>query len=151
MLERALSMVLSLLNRLDDDHGDPPPEVYGCRNCGLIYDPQCYRHSNEPPRSGRQWGHCPVCSERAVEFLGPLPDVVPARLGVFLIDVEGDSQGPYQTAAAAHEALWSWFNRKRLHGSCKEEDRQESKVIRLVPKGGFCPHQESGTEGKEGN
>lgn len=158
MLERALSTVLNLLNRLDDEHEEPVPEVFGCRNCGLIYDPQLYHHSNVAQREDRQWGFCPVCCARQVELLGPLPHTIENAKGFFLLDEEGESQGPFETATATHAALWDWFNRKSDHGNCEEKEgggeetiRQEGKVIRLVTQNGVYQDGEKGDDQGEGD
>ena len=141
MLERALSMALSLLNRLDDEREEESREVFGCRNCGLIYDPQLYHHSDTVQREDRQWYFCPVCKSDGVELLGALPSTVENEKGVFLVGEEGDCLGPYNNETEAHEALWPWFDRKKTNGTCEKESGQpalgqEGKVIKLVCKGG---------------
>lgn len=140
MLERALSTVLNLLNRLDDEHADPAPEVFGCRACGLIYDPSVYRHSGQDGtrrnETARPWNFCPECGEQGVELLGPLPHSVENADGFFLIAEDGESQGPYPSESGASDALWDWFNRRqhaKEEGS--KETSREGQVIRLV-KGG---------------
>lgn len=139
MLERALSTALNLLNRLDDESDEPQPEVFGCRSCSLIYYPRCYHYSPESIPKRRDppaWSLCPVCNERSMEALGPVPDFVESEKGVFLLDNEGDILGPYYSRAGAQLALWDWFDRKRQHGNRKEESSQEGKVVRLVSKEG---------------
>lgn len=155
MLERAQSTVLSLLNRLDDEREDEAPEVYGCRNCGLIYDPQLYHYSDVVQRADQQWSYCPVCNAHGMELLGPLPSTIESPQGTYLLDEAGDTLGPF-TDTPASDRLWDWFNRKK-NGNCEKEEegdqeafRQEGKVIQLVGKGGVYSEGKSQTEEGEG-
>lgn len=144
MLERVQSTVLSLLNRLDDEHEEANPEVYGCRNCGLIYDPHLYHYSDVVQREDRQWDYCPVCSTQGMELLGPLPSTIESPSGFYLVDEEGDCIGPFDHSSS--DQLWKWFDRNNEHGNCEKESGKEKgdqkacghkgKVIQLIGKGG---------------
>lgn len=139
MLERALSTALNLSNQLDDEREEENPEVYGCKSCGLIYDPHVYHYSDVVQREDRQWKFCPVCNAPGVEFLGRLPSTIESPQGAYLVDEDGRTLGPFDNNVSPSDKLWDWFNRK-THGNCEKEGGQEAhregKVIRLTGKGG---------------
>jgi hypothetical protein len=140
MLERAQSTVLNLLNQLGDEAPEIA-EVFGCRNCRLIYDPSLYHPSNLVRRFYNHWHFCPACGEPGMKLLGPVPGIVTTPEGTYLVEENGSTQGPYRTETEAIHHLWEWFDQEPRHGNCKEkgskENKQETKVIRLIKKDGI--------------
>ena len=126
-------MVLSLLNQLEEEREEKQPEVYGCSNCGLIYDPRVYFWGEE---RGDLGACCPRCSSKGtVKLLGPLPFIVEKDDEHFLYNEEVFI-GPFPTAVDAHNSLWEWFNKKEgTHGkekSCKEKGIIKRGSLRLI-------------------
>lgn len=120
-LERALSTVQNLLSQLSDE--EDFPESFGCRHCGLIYEPQLYRPGWVQLKEWREeWPYCPACGQNVVKF-GPLPGTVETPSGFYLADGSEELLGPYKSQEETNNHLWEWFDRKREHGD--KEDHKE--------------------------
>lgn len=131
-LERALFTARSLWSL--KDHGSAEsPKVHGCRNCGLIYEPQVYFLGSDV---GRLSSCCPKCCSSRVEYLGPLPFTTENSLGVYLIgDLDEPPLGPFKDEDEAHHMIWEWFDQRKQHHAEDQEDRQAKVVqLRVIPK-----------------
>lgn len=132
MLVRAQYMVRSLWSQ-PEDSGSKSPDVYGCRNCGIIYDPHIYFWGSEVTPNNLT--HCPKCSAPQVKLLGALPYTFENNQGVHFVNDDDETMGPFKNEADARNWLWEWFNRKERHAKDKEGTCEEGKIIWLHSKG----------------
>lgn len=105
-----------------------PPKVHGCRNCGLIYEPQVFFLGSDV---GSMSSWCPKCCSPRVEYLGPLPLTTENARGVYLIgDLDEAPLGPFKDAAEARHSMWEWFDQRKLHADCEAKEAPgEGQVI----------------------
>lgn len=129
MLEPVLSMAQSLWNRKGTQSVELP-KVHGCRNCGLIYEPQVYFLGSDV---GSLSSFCPKCCSPRVEYLGPLPLTTENSQGVYLIgDLDEDPHGPFKDEAEARHNIWGWFDQRKQHA--KREDQEDQGKLIPFPK-----------------
>lgn len=127
-------MAQSLWSR-QDSRSVERPKVHGCRNCGLIYEPQVYYLGSDV---GNLSSCCPKCCSPRVEYLGSLPMTTENSRGVYLIgDLDEAPLGPYKDEAEARHMMWEWFDQRKEHAEREaQEGRDQGKVIRFTPKAG---------------
>ena len=111
------------------------PKVYGCRSCGLIYEPRVYFSGSDVGDTG---SHCPKCAAPKVEYLGSLPLTTTTDRGVYLIgELDESPLGPFKNDVDAHDRLWAWFDKRKEDAdreSKKDNPAFQGKVIHLIPK-----------------
>jgi hypothetical protein len=122
-------MGLNLLNWVAKET-ETGPEVWGCKECHLIFDISVY----SSPLGGLLT-ICPCCGTGGMgenlAVLGPLPCVISKGGWIYLTDDKGRMSRGYRTIQEAHQDLWSWFVEKGNHDGSQEEG----------------PHQEDDQEG----
>jgi DNA-directed RNA polymerase subunit RPC12/RpoP len=129
MLVHAQSMVLSLLNRVDDEIpvtevSAPTVKVWGCVVCGAIYSRNLYFSNLEEKESE----FCPECGGKSGD-LGLLPNFFEYKDGVYLVGTDGTTTGPYHNQADAQGDLWAWFRERNNNAPNQGAD---GRPLRLV-------------------
>jgi len=136
----------NLLNRTEADE-DPPEteEVWGCKACEHIFSHSAYMKYTE------QLYYCPRCGANGcVEWLGALPYSIEDDEGVYLIDDDGVTTGPYNYEVEAQEDLWSWFKKRGKVNAASKKGQLQKGNLRLVSFEGVEIQKRSSTAREEG-
>lgn len=123
VVEHVQSMGQNLLNQMEPPE-EESPEVWGCKVCGHIFEHRAFAGTADI-------SFCPQCS-LVVNWLGTLPYSIEYEDGIYLIDDDGVTTGPYDSEKEAQENLWTWFEKRGQTDAATKKGRLQKGNLRLI-------------------
>jgi len=82
------------------------------------------------------------------KWLGTLPYSIEDEDGVYLLDDDGVTTGPYDSEENAQKDLWEWFDKRgRTSNAASKEGKLQKGNLRLVSFEGVSLEAQEGNEG----